>query len=97
MYPDPFSPQPVTLHLDGELRFTLGSYSIKLFRIRDGKLTLLNGFGTFHPSLYEAAESYARRGDGDGDRYLLLNVDTGKVLSNFKLQAPVAEKEVVEL
>jgi hypothetical protein len=85
-----------TADLGSQIRFaSAGGYPAKLFRIRNGELTYLNGWSNVQDHM-DRVERDARRGDEDGDAYLLLDVMTGKVLRSFALQSPVVEKEVVD-
>jgi uncharacterized protein (DUF39 family) len=71
------------------------AHPAKLFRIRSGELTYLNGWMNVE-NYTDRVEEYARKDDKDGDAYLLLDVVTGKVVRSFKLEAPVVAKEVVD-
>jgi hypothetical protein len=86
----------LTAGLGCKIRFASAQeHPAKLFRIRNGELTYINGWKGVE-NYTDRVEKDARNGDLDGDAYLLLDVVTGKVVRSFKLQAPVVEKEVVD-
>jgi hypothetical protein len=83
-------------NLGSKIRFASAqTHPAKLFRIRNGEMTYLNGWANIE-NYTDRVEQYARQGDQDGDAYLLLDVVTGKVVRSFKLEAPVVAKEVVD-
>jgi hypothetical protein len=88
-------PFGITAGLGTSIGFVSG-FPTKLFRIRNQEMVLLNSWRDLEGQT-GVVERDARKGDQDGDAYLLLNVASGKVIANFKLEAPAVKKEVVAL
>jgi hypothetical protein len=88
---------PLTAGLRARIQFpNADGFPAKLFRIRNGELTYLNGWKNVQDYM-DRVEREAGRDDEDGDAYLLLDVMTGNVIASFKLEAPAVKKEVVAL
>jgi hypothetical protein len=86
----------LTAELGCKIRFVSAQgYPAKLFRIRNGELTYINGWKDVE-NYTDRVEKDARNGDQDGDAYLLLDVVTGKVVRSFAFRLPVVQKVVVD-